>query len=84
MCSSDLQGRLYSEPDELFAQGSWFQVMQGQGLRARGYNPIVDVLDVDDVSKFIEGVRHAIGQCIEIMPTHEEFIEKNCQAVRLA
>lgn len=78
------QGRLYSEPDELFAQGSWFQVMQGQGLRARGYNPIVDVLDVDDVSKFIEGVRHAIGQCIEIMPTHEEFIEKNCKAVRRA
>ena len=27
------QGRLFSEADELFAQGSWFQVMHGQGLR---------------------------------------------------
>ena len=76
------QGRLFSEADELFAQGSWFQVMQGQGLRARGYNSIVDVLDMEDVSSFIEGVRQAIQKCIEVMPTHEEFIEKNCKAAR--
>ncbi len=76
------QGRLFSEGDELFAQGSWFQVMQGQGLRAKGYNPIVDVLDEEDVGKFFEGLRRAIQKCIEIMPSHDEFIEKNCKAMR--
>jgi len=73
-------GRLFAEADELFAQGSWFQVMQGQGLRPGSYNPIVDVLDVEDVSSFIEGVRQAIQKCIDVMPTHEAFIEKNCKA----
>ena len=74
------QGRLFSEADELFAQGSWIQVMQGQGLRPRGYNPIVDVVEADDISVFIEGIRQAIQKCVELMPTHERFIEANCRA----
>ena len=74
------QGRLFSEADELFAQGSWIQVMQGQGLRPRGYNPIVDVVDADDISVFIDGIRHAIQKCVELMPTHEKFIQMNCLA----
>ena len=74
------QGRLFSEADELFAQGSWIQVMQGQGLRQRGYNPIVDVVDADDISSFIDGIRDAIQQCVAMMPTHEAFIETNCRA----
>ena len=74
------QGRLFSEADELFAQGSWIQVMQGQGLRQRGYNPIVDVVDADDIGSFIDGIRDAIQQCVAMMPTHEAFIETNCRA----
>ncbi|HEX4509141.1 MAG TPA: tryptophan halogenase family protein, partial [Burkholderiaceae bacterium] len=67
-------GHLFSEADELFAQGSWFQVMQGQGLEPGGYHPLVDVLDADDVARFLEGIRNAIGACVEAMPTHEAFI----------
>jgi hypothetical protein len=33
-----------------------------------------------DVSTFIEGMRSAIGNCIKVMPTHDEFLEKNCKA----
>ena len=73
-------GRLFSEADELFAQGSWIQVMQGQGLRPRGYNPIVDVVDPNDISDFIGGIRQAIQKCVELMPTHEQFIKMNCLA----
>ena len=74
------QGRLLTEEYELFAQGSWFQVMQGQGLRPRGYNAIVDVIAEGDVSQFIEGIRRAVKNCVEFMPTHEAFIAKNCKA----
>ena len=54
--------------------------MHGQGLRPRGYNSIVDVVDMKDVSTFIEGMRSAIGNCINVMPTHDEFLDKNCKA----
>ena len=76
-------GRLYSEADELFAQGSWFQVMHGQGLAPRGYHPIVDVIGLDDLAHFFDKVRTAVGQCIDIMPTHEEFIRQNCKAANV-
>ena len=42
-------------------EGSWFQVMYGQGLRPRGYNAIVDVIAPDDVAAFIEGMRARSG-----------------------
>ena len=74
------QGRLLNEAEGLFAQGSWFQVMHGQGLRPRGYNSIVDVVNIKDVSTYIEGMRRAIRNCVEAMPTHDEFLEKNCKA----
>jgi len=78
------QGRLFSEADELFAQGSWAQVMQGQGLRPRGYNAIVDVVGADDIAAFMESIRTAIDACVERMPTHEEFIARNCKAPSIA
>ena len=31
--------------------------MFGQGLRPRGYNAIVEVIESDDISEFIEGIR---------------------------
>ena len=76
------QGRLYGEADELFAQGSWTQVMMGQGLRPGGYNPIVDVVGDDDVAEFIEGIRVAIDHSVARMPTHEQFIAANCKRRR--
>jgi tryptophan 7-halogenase len=69
------QGRLFTETDELFAQGSWWQVMQGQGMRPRGYDPIVDVVDVEDLSAFFDGIKRAIQACIKGMPTHEDFLK---------
>jgi tryptophan halogenase len=74
------KGRLLSETYELFAQGSWFQVMYGQGLRPEAYNPLVDVLPVDEIAKYFEQIRAVIGKCVEAMPTHEQFIAQNCPA----
>lgn len=67
-------GRLLAEPDELFAYGSWFQVMHGQGLAPVGYDPVVDVVDVDDLDVYFQRVRSAVQQCLQVMPTHEAFI----------
>ena len=71
-------GRLFTEPDELFAQGSWFQVMTGQGLSPQGYHPVVDVIDVEDLQVFFDRVRSAVQQCLAVMPSHEDFL-RSCQ-----
>ena len=38
-----------------------------------------DVVDIEDMSTFIEGMRRAISNCIGAMPTHDEFLEKRCR-----
>jgi tryptophan halogenase len=73
-------GRLFSEPNELFAQGSWFQVMHGQGLAPRSHHPIVDVIEMDDLQAYFEKVRTAVRQCVDYMPSHEEFLRQNCKS----
>ena len=73
-------GRLYEEPNELFAHGNWFQVMHGQGLAPSSYHPIVDVIAAEELSAYFKKIRTAVEQCLDYMPTHEEFISKNCRA----
>jgi tryptophan halogenase len=74
------RGKLYDEADQLFAQGSWTQVMHGQGKRPQGYDPIVDVVDVKDIGPFIEGIRKAVRNSVASMPTHEDFLRRNCRS----
>jgi tryptophan 7-halogenase len=74
-------GRLFSETDELFAQGSWWQVMQGQGMRPSGYDPIVDVVDVEHLTAFFDSIKSAIQACVKGMPTHEAFLKQRISPV---
>jgi tryptophan halogenase len=73
-------GRLLFDPDALFLEGSWVQVLHGQGLRAKDYQRILDVIKTKDIATYLDGWRRAIKACVEAMPTHERFIEANCRS----
>ena len=77
-------GRIFRENNELFAEVGWLQVMHGQGLEAAAYNPLVDVYGEREIDEFLEGIRNVIVKCVEVMPSHTEFIAKNCAAPRTA
>ena len=76
----EARGRIVREGSELFAETGWLQVMHGQGLRARGYHPLVDTADDAALGSYMDSVRRAIEQCVDIMPTHDAFIEQHCRA----
>ncbi|MFL6656996.1 MAG: tryptophan halogenase family protein [Massilia sp.] len=77
-------GRIFRKGDELFADASWLQVMHGQGLRARGYHPLVDQRSAEDIAAFLGAVQKTIASCVDAMPGHGEYIAAMCQAPAMA
>lgn len=67
-------GRVVRENEELFTPIGWQQVLHGQGVRAGGYNPLVDLLDENELADFLGNIERVVGKCVEVMPSHNEFI----------
>jgi tryptophan halogenase len=73
-------GRIFRFNEELFSQVGWLQVMEGQNLKPARYNPLVDLQDEGGIQEYLESVRNVIAKCVDFMPTHAEYIAKNCAA----
>lgn len=73
-------GGFFREGNEMFGPVSWVQVMIGQRITPQGYHPLVDQMPLDDLIKFMAGVRGVIDNCVEAMPPHEAFIARHCAA----
>jgi tryptophan halogenase len=73
-------GRILREDNELFAEASWLQVMQGQRVEPRGHHPFADLIPEAHAKAFIDDVERVVAKCVDVMPTHAEFIAANCKA----
>ncbi len=73
-------GRIFRINNELFTEPSWFEVMFGQGLRPKGYHPLVDAKPAELIERMIGDVKRVMHGVVDQMPTHEAFIAKYCQA----
>jgi tryptophan halogenase len=72
--------RYFREDNELFGELSWVQVLEGQRIRAGGYHPFADLRSDDDVRAFLADTRRVISKCVDVMPTHADFIAQHCAA----
>jgi tryptophan halogenase len=77
-------GRIYRLNNELFTEVSWFQVMFGQGITPQGYHPLVDAKSEELIEKMVNNVKEVMHGVVKLMPTHDEFIAKNCKAPPMA
>ena len=73
-------GRIFREDDELFSEESWIQVFIGQGLIPAAYDPMVDIQSEEQIGTFLSNIESVIGKCVDVMPSHDEFVAKNCPA----
>ena len=73
-------GRLFRENNELFAEPSWLQVMWGQRIRPRGFHPLAATRPAEEVRAYVDNVQNVIAKCVDVMPTHEQFIAEHCAA----
>ncbi len=78
---SGLRGLLIEREDfELFGASSWLQVMTGQYLMPRGWHPLVDQRSDDEVAALVAHCAQVVANCLQRMPTQQDFIERHCRA----
>lgn len=73
-------GRTYRENDELFNDTSWYAVMTGQCPKPEGYDPVTELLPLEETERRLEQIREAIGNSADYMTGHNQFIKENCAA----
>lgn len=73
-------GRVFKVPTELFGENSWIQVMLGQGLIPEQYHPIVNMMDDQELDRFLKGVEGNVHRLVGQLPGHQQFIDHYCQA----
>lgn len=74
------RGRIFRVNDELFTEQSWFAVLYNQGIRPRGYDPMVDLVPEGEFRNATRYVRSTIANSVARMPLHRDFIARNCPA----
>lgn len=65
---------------ELFLVDSWTQVMFGQHIMPERYHPIVDLMNDQELDRFLKGLKMTVDNKLVQMPMHQDFINKYCKA----
>ena len=73
-------GHIFRFENEMFDYPSWFQVMNGQGLKPKGYNPFVDALSEQELVSAMNNISSVMRKSVDFMPSHQEYINQHCQA----
>ena len=69
-------GRVRYDQKETFTDSSWVSVLLGQGIKPKDYNPIVDIITLADLEKYIKRVKMDISAAADAMPKHEQYISE--------
>jgi tryptophan halogenase len=76
-------GRIAVFDEEHFLEDSWLALFIGQNCLPRDYDPLADVLGIDEAKAALLRMRSMIREAVETMPTHAQFIEAHCAAPAL-
>lgn len=73
-------GRIAMLDDEHFGEDSWISLFLGQNVEPQDYDPLADVVDIEDVKPALSRMRSMIKDAVDTMPTHSKFIAEHCAA----
>ena len=73
-------GRIVVEPDELFTEPGWLQVMVGQGIEPAAWSPLAEAMDEAELARFLAAIRDAIADQARQLPRHADFVAAHCRS----
>ncbi len=69
-------GFIHREHEELFTEVAWLQVLAGQNVEARAYNPIADTLSEHDLRTLLDNTEAALVEEVRHMPRHLDVVQQ--------
>jgi len=72
------RGLLVTGEEDLFANDNWYSVLEGMGIRAKNYDPLLDEIEFEEIAAKIKQIPDSILKAIQSIPGHKEFIDKFC------
>jgi tryptophan 7-halogenase len=76
-------GRVVRVDNELFSEVGWIQVFEGQNMPIDGYHPLADTQSEADIADYLASVHEVIAKCVDVMPSHNDYIAKMCPAKKM-
>lgn len=73
-------GRHHRNGEEFFSTSSWVQVLLGQGIVPRREHPLLAAIPEQQIQQFVGRVAQVLDNCVNAMPSHEQFIARTCAA----
>jgi tryptophan halogenase len=73
-------GRVFLDDGDIFRVDSWTQVMLGQGIMPQQFHLIADMMNDDELQRFLSGIKTSISQRLQQLPEHHTFIERYCKS----
>ncbi len=74
------RGKIARYDGQLFSDSSWIAVMLGQKMLPRHWDPLAEALPLAELQMKSAQLRDNLHRGIARMPSHAEFIDKNCKA----
>lgn len=71
-------GRTFREDEELFNDTSWFAVLHGQGMTSRTYDPVANVIGLEETRARLGNLATIVAKAADYMPKHNDFIRDHC------
>ncbi len=68
------QGQVASYEEESFPDSIWASVWLGQDQWPPAYDPVLDNYDFDRLKERFDQMKQLIGQAVEAMPAHRDFL----------
>ncbi len=76
-------GRVLIEPDDLFKEMSWVQVLLGQGIEPLAASPLTAALTDEQIDGVLGNIKTILATATAHLPTHEAYIAQYCKAPAL-
>jgi tryptophan halogenase len=66
-------GRVRWRAGELFTDLSWFYIFEGLGVRPRDYDPLLDVVTLDQLKEILAAMASSTAALRRAAPLHDSY-----------